>query len=74
MHWIKDVEMVESVDDLKSSQSSGRRRFKIASFPRSPRKSVLPRRRIKVEEQKTQLDDRFLRGRQIAFMIYEFFP
>ena len=29
--------------------------------------------RISLEEQKAQKQDRFLRGRQIAFLIYEFF-
>ena len=29
MHWIKEVEMVESVDDLKSSHSVGERPFPI---------------------------------------------
>ena len=31
------------------------------------------RRRISLEEQKAQKQDRFLRGRQIAFLIYEYF-
>ena len=31
------------------------------------------RRRISLEEQKAQKDDRFLRGRQIAYLIYEYF-
>ena len=35
-------------------------------IPRSRRRSVL-------EEQKAQKEDRFLRGRQIAFMIYDYF-
>ena len=28
---------------------------------------------VSLEEQKAQKEDRFLRGRQIAFMIYDFF-
>ena len=32
------------------------------------------RRRISLEEQKAQKQDRFLRGRQIAYLIYEYFP
>ena len=31
------------------------------------------KRRISLEEQKTQKQDRFLRGRQIAYLIYEYF-
>ena len=41
MLWIKEVEMVDSLDELKSSPS--------------------------------QKEDRFLRGRQIAFMIHDYF-
>ena len=36
-------------------------------------KSVHSRRRVSVEEQRARKDDRFLRGRQIADMIYEYF-
>ena len=32
------------------------------------------KRRISLEEQKGQKQDRFLRGRQIAYLIYEYFP
>ena len=31
------------------------------------------KRRISLEEQKAQMQDRFLRGRQIAYLIYEYF-
>ena len=31
------------------------------------------RKRVSVEEQRAQNSDRFLRGRQIAYMIYEYF-
>ena len=31
------------------------------------------KKKVSVEEQKAQKDDRFLRGRQIAFMIYDYF-
>ena len=36
-------------------------------------KHVRFRRRVSVEEQRAQNADRFLRGRQIAYMIYEYF-
>ena len=74
MLWIKEVEMVESVDDLKSSRS-------IRGIP-GPNFEVLDariasaldriihnshfKRRVSLEEQKAQKEDRFLRGRQIA--------
>ena len=31
------------------------------------------KRRISLEEQKAQKQDRFLRGRQIAYLVYEYF-
>ena len=31
------------------------------------------KRRLSLEEQKAQKEDRFLRGRQIAYLIYEYF-
>ena len=80
MQWIKEVEMVDSVDDLKSSSS-------IQGFS-MPNFQVLDARiasgvnkiihnshfkRISLEEQTAQKQDRFLRGRQIAYLIYECF-
>ena len=32
------------------------------------------KRRISLEEQKAKKEDRFLRGRQIAYLFYEYFP
>ena len=32
------------------------------------------KRKVSLEEQKAQKEDRFLRVRQIAYLIYEFFP
>ena len=31
------------------------------------------KKKVSLEEQKAQKEDRFLRGRQIAFMIYDYF-
>ena len=31
------------------------------------------KRKVSLEEQKAQKEDRFLRGRQIAYMVYEYF-
>ena len=80
MHWIKEVEMVESVDELKSSSS-----IRCISMPNfevlvARIASALNRiihnshfkRRVSLEEQKAQ-KDRFLRGRQIGYLIYEYF-
>ena len=81
MHWIKEVEMVDSVDDLKSSSSV--RGIQMPNFEVLDARiaSALNRiihnshfkRRISLEEQKAQKEDRFLRGRQIACLICEYF-
>ena len=80
MHWIKEVEMVDSVDELKSSSSIRGIRMpdfavldaRIASLNRIIHNSHF-KRRVCLEEQKAQKEDRFLRGRQIAYMICECF-
>ena len=75
------MELADSVDELKSSSS-------IRSIP-MPNFEVLDariasalnkiihnsqfKRRITLEEQKAQKQDRFLRGRQIAYLIYDHF-
>ena len=81
MHWIKEVEMVDSVDDLKSSLSV--RGIQMPNFEVLDARiaSALNRiidnshfkRRISLEEQKAQKEDLFLRGRQIAYLIYDYF-
>ena len=81
MLWIKEVEMVDSVDDLMSSSSV--RGIQMPNFEVLDARiaSALNRiihnshvaRRISLEEQKAQKQDRFLRGRQIAYLIYEYF-
>ena len=81
MHWIKEVEMVDSVDELKSSSSI--RGIPMPNFEVLDAKiaSALNRiihsshfkRRVSLDEQKTQKEDRFLRRRQIAYLIYEYF-
>ena len=81
MQWIKEVEMVDSVDDLKSSSSI--RGITMPNFEVLDARtaSALHRiihnshfkRRISLEEQKAQEQDRFLRGRQIAYLIYGYF-
>ena len=81
MQWIKEVEMVDSVDDLKSSSST--RGIPIPNFEvleariASALNKIIHnshfKRRISLKERKAQKQDRFLRGRQIAFLIYEYF-
>ena len=81
MHWIKEVEMVESLDDLKSSPSTRgipMQNFevldaRIASAVNRIIHDSHFKRTISLEEQKAQKQDRFLRGRQIACLIYEYF-
>ena len=81
MQWIKEVEMVDPVDDLKSSSSI--RGISMPNFEvldariASALNKIIHnshfKRRISLEEQKAQKQDRFLRGRQIAYLIYEYF-
>ena len=81
MHRIKEVEMVDSVDDLRSSSSIrgiSMPNFevldaKIASALNKIIHNSHFKRRISLEEQKAQKRDRFLRGRQITYLIYEYF-
>ena len=81
MQWIKEVEMFDSVDDLKSSSSIrgiSMPHFevldaRIASALNNIIHNSHFKRRISLEEQKAQKQDRFLSGRQIAYLIYEYF-
>ena len=81
MQWIKEVEMVDSVDDLRSSSSI--RGISMPNFEvldariASALNKIIHnshfKRRISLEEQKAQKQDRFLCGRQISYLIYDFF-
>ena len=81
MQWIKEVEMVDSVDELKTSSSIrgiSMPKFevldaRIASALNKIIHNSHFKRRISLEEQKAQKHHGFLRGRQIAFLIYEYF-
>ena len=81
MLWIKEVELVDSVDDRKSSCSVRGIRMpdfevldaKIASALNRITHNTLFKRKLSLEEMKAQKEDRFLRGRQIAYLIYEYF-
>ena len=81
MQWIKEVEMVDSVDDLISSSSIrgiSMPKFevldaRIASALNKIIHNSHFKRRISLEEQKAQKQDSFLRGRQIAYLVYDYF-
>ena len=80
MLWIKEVEMVESVDDLKSSCSTAGKHFpnfemldaEIASALNKIIQNSQFKKKVSLEEQKAQKEKRFQRGRQIAFMIHDY--
>ena len=83
MSWITEVERANSIDELSTSQSILGR----TGFPEYEMLDVMVAfalkkilnshiqflKRIIVEEQRSQKYDRFLRGRQISYMIYEHF-
>ena len=77
----KEVELVDSVDELRSSSSTrgvSMPNFevldaRIASALNKIIHNSQFKKRISLEEQKAQKEDRFLRGRQIAYLIYDHF-
>ena len=81
MLWIKEVEMVESVDDLKSPRSIKGTHgpdfelldARIASALNKFIQNTRFMKKVSLEEMKAYKEDRFLRGRQIAHLIYEYF-
>ena len=81
MLWIKEVEMVESVDDLKSSRSIGGTPgpnfelldARIASALNKIIQNTRFMKKVTLEEMKAHKENRFLRGRQISYLIYEYF-
>ena len=82
MLWIKEVEVAKSIDELVTSRSiTGQHTFPDFDMHDTMIASALKkltntqsafRKRASVEEQRAQNSDRFLRGRPIAHMIYEF--
>ena len=80
MLWIKEVEMVDSVDELRSWSSIrgiSMPNFEVldARIASALNKIIFNsqfKRRISLEEKEAQKEDRFLRGRQIAFMICDY--
>ena len=78
MLWIKEVEVVELVDDLKSSRSFRGPYFevldaRIASALNRIIQNTRFKKKVSLKEMKAHKEDRFLRGRQIAYLIYEYF-
>ena len=81
MQWIKEVELVDSVDELRSSSST--RGISVPNFEvldariASALNKIIHishfKRRISLEEQKAQKQDSFFRGRQITYLIYDHF-
>ena len=75
------MEMVESVDDLKSSRSIKLTHgpdfelldARIASALNKIIQNTRFKRRVSLEDIKAHKEDRFLRGRQIAYLIYDYF-
>ena len=81
MLWNKEVEMVESVDDLKSSRSIKGTHgpdfelldARIASALNNIIQHTHFKKKVSLEEMKARKEERFLRGRQIAYLSYEYF-
>ena len=76
MLWIKEVELVDSVDELRSLSSI--RGIQMPNFEVFNASIASALNRIihnsHFKRQKAQKEDRFLRGRQIASLICECFP
>ena len=70
MLWIKEVEMVHSMEELKSSRSVAGKNFpnfeildsKIASALNEIIQNSHFKKKVSLEEQKAQKEDRFIRG------------
>ena len=75
------MEMVDSVDELKSLRSIEGKDFPnfevLDARIASALNKIIPKfhfkKKVSLEEQKAQKEDRFLRGRHIAYMIYDCF-
>ena len=79
MLWINEVEMTDSLEELKSWRSiSGQFSQILRCWTRrllSLNKIIQNsqfKKKVSLEEQKAQKEDRFLRGRQIAFLISDY--
>ena len=67
--------MVESVDGLKSSRSTRRTPgdARIASALNRTIQNTRLKKQVSLKEMKAHEEDRFLRGRQVAYLLYEYF-
>ena len=73
------MEMVDSVDELKSSRSTDSKDFPkfemldatTASCFEQDHPEFHFKKKVSLEEQKAQKEDRFLQERKIAFLIYD---
>ena len=74
MHWIKEVEVAKSIDELKTARSIVGNDFPDFDMIDAMKNytQIHFRKRVSVKEQRAQKHDRLLRGRQIAYMIYEY--
>ena len=82
LQWIKEIEAAKSLDDLVTLKSITGKDFPdyeeldttmAAALKRCNDKQTQFRKKISVEEQRAQKDNRILRGRQIAYLISEYF-
>ena len=81
LQWIKEIDAAKSLDDLITPKSITVKDLPdyeeldlmIASALNCYGKQTHFRKKISVEEQRAQKDNRFLRGRHIAYLIYEYF-
>ena len=80
MLWIKEVDIVDSLEELTSSRSVSGKNFPNFEMLDAKIASALNKiiqnsqfKKVSLEEQKAQKEDRFLRVRQIALMIYDDF-
>ena len=81
--WIKEVVVAKSIDEHVTSRSITRQHNfhdfdMLDAMIASALKNLINtqsifRKRASVEERRDQHSDQFLRGRQIAYMIYEYF-
>ena len=82
LQWIKEIEVAKSLHDLFTPKSITGKDFPdyeelalmmAAALKRCYDKQTQLRKKICVEEQRAQKENRFLRERQIAYLIYEYF-
>ena len=82
LQWVKEIEAAKPLDDLITPKSITGKDFPdyeeldlmmAAALKRCNDKQTHFRKKISVEEQRAQKDNWFLRGRQLAYVIYEYF-